>query len=100
MLLETSGRGAILDLEAIPCPRTLTLKQWLFSFPSYGFLLSLRPQQASEVQSYFETEGLTSAVIGNVTANPVLTLKSGTESHIFWDLAQHPLTGFKPFNHQ
>lgn len=98
MLLETSGCGAILDLDAIPCPPALTLKQWLFSFPSYGFLLSLRPQQASEVQSYLQIEGLTSSVIGNVTANPVLTLKSGTESCIFWDLAQSPLTGFKHIN--
>jgi len=98
MLLETSGCGAILDLDAIPYPPTLTLKQWLLSFPSYGFLLSLRPRRVSEVKSCFETKGLTSAVVGKITANQALRLKLGIESCIFWDLAQHPLTGFKHFN--
>lgn len=95
MLLETSGCGGILDLDAIPCPPVLSLKQWLLSFPSYGFLLSVRPHCVDEVQSCFQSQGLTSAAVGQVTLDPVLKLKSKTESRVFWDLKNKPLTGFK-----
>jgi selenophosphate synthetase-related protein len=47
MLLETSGCGAILDLDRVPCPVGLPLERWLLCFPSYGFLLSVRPDQGS-----------------------------------------------------
>ena len=41
MLLETSECGAILDLDRVPCPESLSLEKWLTSFPSYGFLLHI-----------------------------------------------------------
>jgi len=95
MLLETSGCGAVLDLDAIPYPPTLSLKQWLLSFPSYGFLLSIRPHHVNEVQSRCQSQGLTCAVVGIVIRHSVLKLKSKTESLVFWDLEKKSLTGFK-----
>ena len=94
MLLETSGYGAVLDLEAIPCPSGLDLKQWLVSFPSYGFLLSVRPDCVEPIQHLFEPHNLVCAAIGQVILGHTLTLKSGAESTCFWDLSQEPLTGF------
>jgi len=43
MLIESSRCGAVLQLDQIPCPQGISLEQWLLSFPSYGFLLSIRP---------------------------------------------------------
>jgi uncharacterized protein len=94
MLLETSGCGAVLDLDQVPCPVGLSLEKWLISFPSYGFLLSVRPENAAAVQSCFHARNLVCAVIGEVQATPNLMLKSGEETTIFWDLSTQKLTGF------
>ncbi|HEY9700707.1 MAG TPA: sll0787 family AIR synthase-like protein [Trichocoleus sp.] len=94
MLLETSNCGAILNLDHIPCPPNLPLDRWLVSFPSYGFLLSVRPENTAAVQSCFQEQGLVCEVIGEVQPTQQLVLRSGQESVVFWDLAQQKLTGF------
>ncbi len=96
MLLETSGCGAVLNLEAIPCPPELALERWLLSFPSYGFLLSVRPNNVAAVQAYFHNQNIVCAEIGQIQANSQLLLTSHQESIVFWDLAKQPLTGFSP----
>lgn len=96
MLLETSGCGAILDLDQVPCPPDLTLEQWLISFPSYGFLLSVRPENAVAVQSCFHDRELICEVIGEVQPTQTLMLRSGEETAMFWDLSTQKLTGFSP----
>jgi uncharacterized protein len=94
MLLETSGCGAVLNLDAVPYPASLTLEQWLVSFPSYGFLLSVRPEQVEAVQRLFHQQDLICEAIGQVTEGHTLTLQFEAESMCFWDLSHAPLTGF------
>ncbi|WP_438006976.1 sll0787 family AIR synthase-like protein [Sorangium sp. So ce321] len=100
MLLETSGAGAVLDLEAVPRPRAVrdlcepSLARWLLAFPSYGFLLSVRPEAASEVLAAFARRGIASAAVGVVDGSRRLTLQAGGERQTLWDLAAEPLTGF------
>lgn len=94
MLLETSRCGAMLDLDKIPCPPALALAEWLVCFPSYGFILSLRPEQLAPVQGLFQARGLVCEAIGEVVAEPTLTLQSGQFSTCLWDLGQTALTGF------
>jgi len=96
MLLETSGCGAVLNLDAIQPPEDCLLEKWLVCFPSYGFLLSVRPENVEQVQTQFRQQNLYCETIGQVQATPELILKMGSESVTFWDLAQHPLTGFQP----
>jgi len=94
MLLETSRCGAVLDLDRIPCPPTLSLERWLVSFPSYGFLLSVRPSHVVAVQACFAQQGIVCQAVGEVQADPQLVMQSGQEAIVFWDLAQQKLTGF------
>lgn len=96
MLLETSGCGAVLDLDAIPCPPELPLERWLVSFPSFGFLLSVRPEKVAAVQATFQRHGLICAAIGEVHPTTKLVLRSSNESAEFWDFSAQPLTGFSP----
>ncbi|MGF1457690.1 MAG: sll0787 family AIR synthase-like protein [Leptolyngbyaceae cyanobacterium] len=96
MLMETSRCGAILQVDQIPCPAGLSLQRWLTSFPSYGFLLSVRPERVSAIQAIFQARGLVCAAIGEVVAPLTLTLKTAAETVYFWDLQQAPLTGFAP----
>ncbi|WP_204138024.1 sll0787 family AIR synthase-like protein [Halomicronema sp. CCY15110] len=94
MLLETSGCGAILDIDAIPRPADEPLEKWLLSFPSYGFLLSVDPDQLPQLQPLFHVEGLVCEAIGQVTSGHQLVLRSHSEAAVFWDFATMPLTGF------
>lgn len=94
MLLETSGCGAVLQLDAIPRPKEMTLEQWLLVFPSYGFLLSVRPENVAAVQDQFQKRHLTCEAIGEVESSHQLVLQSAHESVIFWDLSQQDFTGF------
>ena len=94
MLPETSGCGAVLDLDLIPCPQEISLEQWLISFPSYGFLLSVRPNRVSAIQSCFHQQSLVCEVVGEVQPTHELVLRSHEESAVFWDSSQQKLTRF------
>ncbi len=93
MLLETSGCGAEIDLEAIPNPG-LDLLSWLQHFPSYGFLLSVAPWYAPLIEAEFSARDICCQAIGTVNDSSAVTLKLGAEIDTLWDLAQNPLTGW------
>jgi len=94
MLLETSGCGAIVNLDAIPCPADVPLETWLTVFPSYGFLLSVDRNHVTTVQATFQDNHLTCTVIGEITATSELVVRSQQESISFWNLKTQSLTGF------
>jgi len=94
MLLETSGCGAVLRLDTIPCPDGLAFTTWLLSFPSYGFLLSVRSHLVPLIQAIFQERNLVCAVVGEVVSDRTLTLQQGNETLPFWDFQTHQLTGF------
>ncbi len=90
MLLECSRVGAVIDIPAIPRPAGVPLQRWLESFPSYGFMLSVREAQSQAVVQRFTDRGIAAAVIGEVTAAPQLWLRDGREGRDtaqLWDLA-------------
>ena len=94
MLLETSNCGAVIDLDVIPRPAEIPLDRWLVSFPSYGFLLSIRPDRVLAVEQMFRDRQITCTDIGEVISTPQLMLTARQESIIFWDFDREHLTGF------
>lgn len=92
MLLECSGIGASVALDAIPKPAG-TLERWLESFPSYGFVLAAPPASAGEIARRFTARGIACAPFGTCTAQKTLTVSRGSEEAVFWDLASTPFTG-------
>jgi uncharacterized protein len=96
MLLEGSGVGATLDLEAIPRPDGVPLGRWLQAFPSFGFVLAVRPDRVAEVLDRFAARGIAAADAGKVTHRRELHLRLGDEAALFWNLADVPLTGCGP----
>ena len=94
MLLETSNCGAVLNLDAIAPPDNIPLEQWLLSFPSYGFLLSVRPEKVASVQVCFHEQNIVCSAVGTVEEHHQLVLKSGHESAVFWDISTRSLMGF------
>jgi uncharacterized protein len=94
MLLETSNCGAVLDLDGVLVAPDIPLDRWLVSFPSYGFLLSVRPQFVPMVQQMFVDRQISCCDIGEIQADRQLILQSQGESTLFWDFEQAALTGF------
>ena len=94
MFLETSRCGAVLKLEAIPRPLGVPIEEWLLFFPSYGFLLSVRPENIAAVRKEFHNRNLSCEVIGEVNCSRQLSLKFEAEETIFWDLSQNKFMGF------
>lgn len=89
MLLECSSVGAQIDLTRIPIPATVPMLRWLSTFPSYGFVLSVRPQHEAAVCAMFQDRHITCAAIGTVTADKTVVLKQGDEESQLWDFAQN-----------
>ncbi len=104
MLLECSKVGAVIDIGAIPRPVTqaptgaadAVLLRWLQAFPSYGFVLSVRPHLSAQVVQRFRSRGIGCAVVGAVTAEPQVVLRDATEQALLWDVAEQAFIGARP----
>ncbi len=90
MLAECSRCGFDIDLSAIPLPADVDLTRWLRSFPSYGFLLSVRPEQAAKVCSAFAGRDISAAAIGVATSGSKIDLTHDGARATFWDYAGSP----------
>lgn len=94
MLLESSGKGAVLNIDAVQRPYEVPLGEWLLTFPSFGFIFSLRPDKTPIVKDRFNELDLSCETIGRVTVEKkVLFANDESEKELFWDLNKRPLIG-------
>ncbi|MDP9646514.1 sll0787 family AIR synthase-like protein [Paraburkholderia caledonica] len=93
MLLECSGVGARIDLDAIPRPDGVDFERWLSAFPSYGFLLSVRDEHVDEVRACFAQRGLACATIGSVDASREVVLTQQGDSALLWNFRESAFIG-------
>jgi uncharacterized protein len=94
MLLETSGVGAVLDLARVPAPREVEPLRWLTAFPSYGYVLTAEDSDVSRICARFDRVGVACTAVGRVDDSRRLLLEHGTETALYLDLSERPLTGF------
>jgi AIR synthase-related protein len=94
MMLEASGAGATLSLDRLAVPAGATLEQWLVTFPSFGFLLSVSEERVAEVCARFAKRGIWCDAVGRIDASHALKLLSEGEEVVLWDLSERPFTGF------
>jgi AIR synthase-related protein len=94
MLLETSGVGAVLDLERIPTPAEVEPLRWLTAFPSFGYVLAVDESAVSQVCARFDAAGVACAAVGAITASRALLLRHAGQEAVYLDLSERPLTGF------
>jgi len=90
MLLECSGVGARIHIDALPRPPGVPLMRWLASFPSYGFVLSVPPVNAATVLARFAARDIACAVVGEVDASRRVQVRAGGEDALLWDLDAAP----------
>lgn len=96
MLLECSGKGAVIDLDAIPRPEGVDFLRWLTAFPSYGFLLSVGDDALAEVLARFGARGIACAAIGRIDDSRQVRLSMQGHQLPFWDFTEEALIGCGP----
>ncbi|WP_197603373.1 sll0787 family AIR synthase-like protein [Acetobacter senegalensis] len=94
MLVECSGVGMTITLDDIPRPEDAPMERWLSAFPSYGYLLTARPEDAEAIMARFRGRDIAASVIGQCDSTLRLDVTWADEKEIFWDLARTPLMGF------
>lgn len=93
MLLESSGVGALVDLEKVPIPKDLDMITWQKMYPGMGFVVTASPQKSDRVVEVFQNRGLTAAQIGEVTEDQRLVMASGQERVVLFDFLHDQITG-------
>jgi AIR synthase-related protein len=99
MLAECSDVGIDIDVSAIPIPSGVTLDRWLATFPSYGYLLSVAPQNVDAVLKRFAIRDITAAAIGNITAGSSVAITDGVTRAVIRDYKAEPLLQLGPGQH-
>jgi hypothetical protein len=93
MLAECSRVGVRIDVARIPRPEGAPLGRWLQTFPSYGFLVAVRPANVPAVLARFNGRSIAAAEIGEFTADHRVVIGSGRATETIWDFAREPLIG-------
>jgi AIR synthase-related protein len=96
MLAECSRVGARIDLGQLPRPDGVPLERWLVTFPSYGFVLAVRPENVARIVATFSERGIAAADIGEFTADHRVVIGDGVSAQTIWDFAREPLMGYAP----
>jgi uncharacterized protein len=93
MLLECNQLGATLDLDALPVPAGVTLRDWLLCFPCFAFLLCVPAGAEGECLRAFAGRSLTAAVTGALDDTGELRLHADGRSGVAFDLSRESVTG-------
>lgn len=92
-LLECSGAGAVVDLEALPRPGGVDLPTWAITFPTFSFLLCTPPDRAQACREVFRRRGLDCENVGVLDGSGVIRLRLDGQERQLIDLSAQPVTG-------
>ncbi|HQM94732.1 MAG TPA: methanogenesis marker 2 protein [Methanofastidiosum sp.] len=95
MLLETSRKGAIINVEDIQRPDTLDFIDWLKIYPGYGFTLTSAPENTDKILNLFKKQKVEARVVGKVTNDNVMTLVDNNQKKTLFDFNTDIITGIK-----
>ena len=93
MLLECNQLGAALDLDALPVPAGVTLREWLLCFPCFAFLLCVPSGAEGECIRAFARRGLAAVVAGALDDTGELRLQQDGQTGVAFDLNRESVTG-------
>jgi hypothetical protein len=97
MLLEVSGKGALIHLEKLPMPdlraNGMTFEQWVRIYPGMGFVLTAPESHTVEIARRFSQVGMTAAAIGSVDTSRVLRISYAGEDSPVFDFSRNGVMG-------
>ncbi|HEC57027.1 MAG TPA: methanogenesis marker 2 protein [Candidatus Syntrophoarchaeum butanivorans] len=95
MMIEVSGKGAIVDMRRIPKPEGVDMIQWLKMYPGMGFVVAAEERHTSKVIEVFEDHYLSAAEIGVVEEGTIFSITDGEKTVKLFDFSQDRITGIK-----
>ena len=95
IMIENSGCGAVINLEAIPKPEIISFSRWLHCFQSFGFVLAAPPENTLKICQIFKKRGITACRVGHVHAEPIIYLKTQRETVQLFDFRNEIITGIR-----
>jgi hypothetical protein len=93
MLCETSGVGAIVNINRVPRPFTIDIPHWLKVYPGYGFILTASEENISHCLKLFREEGINAEVVGRVEREMKVIISDGRKKEVVFDLEKDRITG-------
>ena len=96
MLLESSGKGGYIDVDAIPRPKDVDFIQWILSYMGCGFVFACPPENSQRIIEIFRKVKCEGAVVGKVTDSSLFTLRSCGEEKLLFDFSKDIITGCNP----
>jgi selenophosphate synthetase-related protein len=93
MLLEPTRCGAEVDLATIPRPDDVPLDRWMFTFPTFAFLITAPADESADLCARFRDRDLSCEHIGNIDPTGRLMVRLGHESSQLLDLNTEAVTG-------
>ena len=91
MLCESSQVGAKVNVESIPKPVGVELKDWLTTYPGMSFVISTK--QPAECLHLLRKHKLAAEIIGEITADKRIWLSYRGQRAIFFDLKNESVFG-------
>jgi selenophosphate synthetase-related protein len=93
MMLEYSGKGGIIDLNALDAtrPQTIDLIDWIRMYISLGFLVATPNARVNRIVKIAEEHEMTAIRIGLVDDGPSLRLRFASDEAIMFDYSEGPL---------
>ncbi len=99
MMLETSEKGAVIDISKIPIPRGENdLIRWLLAYLGCGFVFSCDPAHSQEIIDIFSKAGCAGAVVGKVNDSGKVEIAYGGETRTLFDFEKDIITGCRPLS--
>jgi len=95
IFLENSGKGGCIDLDAIPRPSSIDLKDWLHCFQSFGFILAVNPENSKTVLNLFSNRNIDANIVGKVNQSDRVILERKEISRILFDFRTDEITGIR-----
>lgn len=95
MLLETSGRGAVVDLDALPIPEGVDMEEWVLMYPGFGFVLTSNGENSKEVIRIFQERNVAAGIVGGILEETRMTVTQAGEEEVLFDFAKDSITGIR-----
>lgn len=93
MMLETSGKGGLVDVTRIPRPEGVDEIRWAETYQGCGFVFSCDPSCSSEIAEVFSEVGCATSVVGKVDGSRSLRITDGSETVVLFDFENEIITG-------
>jgi putative methanogenesis marker protein 2 len=95
MLLESSKKGAVIDLNKIPKPdeKLIEFKHWLKVYQGCGFVVTCDEKYSEQIIDKFKSVGLTGEVAGEITEERKLIIQNNSDNAVLFDFENEDITG-------